>query len=90
MDTRDAFEYGLANKVVPREELDNAAMDMAKKISQKSALSLMLTKQAVNRALGMSIEETLAIEGRDLQVSSLVAEQGRRRKEAMQRLKEKN
>jgi enoyl-CoA hydratase/carnithine racemase len=90
MDARDAFEYGLANKVVPHEELDNAAMDMAKKISQKSALSLMLTKQAVNRALGMSIEETLAMEGRDLQVSSLVAEQGRRRKEAMQRLKERN
>jgi len=90
MDAREAFEYGLANKVVPREELDNAAMEMAKKISQKSSLSLMLTKQAVNRALGMSIEETLAMEGRDLQVSSLVAEQGRRRKEAMQRLKEKS
>lgn len=89
MDAKEALLYGLANKVVPREELDSAAMDMAKKISQKSALSLMLTKQAVNRALGMSIEETLAMEGRDLQVSSLVAEQGRRRKEAMQRLKEK-
>jgi len=89
VDAREAFQYGLVNKVVPPGELDKAAMDMAKKIDQKSGLSLMLTKQAVNRALGMSIEETLNMEARDLQVSSLVAEQGRRRKEAMQRLKEK-
>jgi len=89
MDAKDAFEYGLANKVVPRKELDEEAMEMAKKIDQKSGLSLMLTKQAVNRALGMSIDETLNMEARDLQVSSLVAGQGRRRKEAMQRLKEK-
>ena len=89
MDAREAFEYGLANKVVPLEELDNASMGIAWKISGNSALSLMLTKQAVNRALGMTIEETLARESRDLQVSSLVAEQGTRRKEAMQRLKKK-
>jgi enoyl-CoA hydratase/carnithine racemase len=89
MDAREAFEYGLANKVVPLEELDNASMGMARKISGNSALSLMLTKQTVNRALGMTIEETLVMEGRDLQVSSLVAEQGARRKEAMQRLKKK-
>jgi enoyl-CoA hydratase/carnithine racemase len=89
MDASEAFQYGLANKVVPLEELDKAAMEMAHKINEKSGLSLMLTKQAVNRALSMSIEDTLAMESRDLQVSSLVAEQGRRRKEAMQRLKEK-
>ncbi|MBN1382300.1 MAG: enoyl-CoA hydratase/isomerase family protein [Deltaproteobacteria bacterium] len=89
MDAQEALQYGLANKVVPPEELEEAAMKMAVRISKNSALSLMLTKQAVNRALGMSIEETLVMEARDLQVSTLVAEQGDRRKEAMQRLKEK-
>jgi len=89
MDAKEALEYGLANKVVPLEELDKAAMNMAKKINENSGLSLMLTKQAVNRALGMSIEETLAMEARDLQVSGLVSEQGQRRKAAMDRLRTK-
>jgi enoyl-CoA hydratase len=89
LDAQEAFQYGLANKVVPLAELDKAAMDMAVKISQKSGLSLMLTKTAVNRALGMTIEETLTMEARDLQVSSLVSEQGRRRRAAMDRLKDK-
>ncbi len=89
MEAKEAFEYGLANKLVPLKELDKTSMDMARKISRNSTLSLMLTKQAVNRALGMTLEETLAMEARDLAVSSLVAEQGARRKKAMQRLKKR-
>lgn len=89
IEAREAFAYGLANKLVPLKELDKISMDMARKINRNSALSLMLTKQAVNRAMGMTLEETLAMEARDLAVSSLVAEQGARRKKAMQRLKKK-
>ena len=89
MDAKQAYEYGLANKVVPLEELDKAAMDMAKKISGNSALSLMLTKTAVNRALGLSIEETLTMESRDIQVIVGSPEQKQRTKEAMGRLRTK-
>jgi enoyl-CoA hydratase/carnithine racemase len=87
LDAKEAYEYGLANKLVPLEELDKAAMDMAKKISQNSGLSLMLTKQAANRALGMSIEETLAMETRDLQLNALSPSQAEYGKKAMERLR---
>ena len=87
MDAQQAYEYGLANKVVPLEELDKAAMEMAKKISGNSALALMLTKTAVNRALGLSLEETLVMEARDIQVIVGSAEQRQRSKEAMGRVK---
>ncbi len=89
MDAKEALEYGLANKVVPLEELDKAAMDMAKKISENSGLSLMLTKAAVNRALSMSIEDTLVMETRDTQVNALSPEQREYGKAAMERLRAK-
>ncbi len=89
MDAKQAYEYGLANKVVPPEELDKATMEMAKKISENSALSLMLTKTAVNRALGLSLEETLVMETRDIQVVVGSPEQKQRTKEAMGRLRTK-
>jgi enoyl-CoA hydratase/carnithine racemase len=89
MDAQEALECGLANKVVPLAELDKVTMETAKRISQNSGLSLMLTKHAVNRALSLSIEETLELESRDLQVSGLVAGQRQRRRAAMDRLRAK-
>jgi len=89
MDAKEALEYGLANKVVPLEELDKAAMDMAKKINENSGLSLMLTKAAVNRALSLSIEDTLVMESRDSQLNALSPEQREYGKAAMERLKAK-
>ena len=89
IDAQQAYEWGLANKVVPLEELDKATMEMAKKINQNSGLSLMLTKQAVNRSLSMSIEDTLAMETRDSQLASSRPEGWQRTKEAMERLNAK-
>jgi len=89
MDAREAYEYGLANKVVPLEELDKAAMEMALKINENSGLSLMLTKQAVNRALSMTIEETLEMETRDSQLNALSPSQREYGIAAMQRLRDK-
>lgn len=89
MDAKEALEYGLANKVVPLEELDKAAMDMAKRINENSGLSLMLTKTAVNRALSMSIEDTLVMETRDTQVNALSPAQREYGKAAMERLRAK-
>ena len=89
MDAREAYEYGLANKVVPLEELDRATMEMALKINENSGLSLMLTKQAVNRALSMTIEETLEMETRDSQLNALSPSQREYGIAAMQRLRDK-
>jgi enoyl-CoA hydratase len=44
----DALALGMVNKVVPRAELPEAALAMARKIASKSRFALKLTKLAVN------------------------------------------
>jgi len=89
IDARQAYQWGLANRVVPLEELDSAAMEMALKINQNSGLSLMLTKHAVNRALSLSIDETLEMETRDSQINALSPSQREYGRAAMQRLRDR-
>ena len=48
LSAQDALTLGMVNKVVPRAELDTAAMDMARKIAAKSRFVLKLTKKAIN------------------------------------------
>src|SRR5690606_4324405 len=44
----DALHLGMVNKVVPRAELQDAAVAMARKIAAKSRFALKLTKLALN------------------------------------------
>ena len=46
-----AYEIGLINKVVPEDELDNAAMELATKIASKSPLTLKIGKEAFYKQL---------------------------------------
>ena len=48
MSASRAYEMGMVNKVVPKEELESTVMDMATKISAMPRLGLTLTKQAIN------------------------------------------
>jgi enoyl-CoA hydratase/carnithine racemase len=89
MDAEEAYRLGYVNKLVPLDELEKATMDMARKIDGNSGLSLMLTKQAVNRSLSMSIEETLQMESRDSQINALSPSQREYGRAAMQRLRDK-
>ncbi len=89
MDAEEANRLGYVNKLVPADQLDSAAMEMAKRINENSGLSLMLTKQAVNRSLSMSIEETLQMESRDSQINALVPSQRDYGRAAMQRLRDR-
>lgn len=57
-DAKRALEAGLVNAVVPPEKLEEAAMDLAKKIASKSGFALRLIKQAVNQSMD-SHRETL-------------------------------
>ncbi|MBI2962193.1 MAG: enoyl-CoA hydratase [Deltaproteobacteria bacterium] len=50
LSAEEARQVGMVNRVVPRAELESAALDMAKKIAQKSRFALKLTKEAVNAA----------------------------------------
>ena len=89
MDAEEADRLGYVNKLVPLDKLESATMEMAKRIDQNSGLSLMLTKQAVNRALSMSIEETLQMETRDSQINALSPSQREYGRAAIQRLRDK-
>jgi enoyl-CoA hydratase len=46
----EAHRLGMINQVVPREQLQEAALAMAQKIARKSLFALKLTKEAVNAA----------------------------------------
>jgi enoyl-CoA hydratase len=50
VDARRALELGMVNRVVPREELDERAMELARKIAAMPRFGLALAKLAVNQA----------------------------------------
>lgn len=50
MPAQRAYQYGMVNKVVPREGLREECAAMAAKLAEKSALGLWLTKQAIAQA----------------------------------------
>lgn len=62
VDAAEAFRIGLANKVVPVENLLDEALAMARKIGEKSPLALKLSRTAIDQGLHSSFEQTLEIE----------------------------
>lgn len=46
----DALRLGMVNQVVPRDQLESAALEMARKIAAKSRFALKLAKKAINGA----------------------------------------
>ena len=49
----EAHRLGMVNHVVPREELADFTLEMAKKIAGKPAFALKLTKEAINKTLDL-------------------------------------
>jgi enoyl-CoA hydratase len=45
----EAFAIGMVNRVVPRDKLENVALDLANRIARAPLFSLMLTKRSLNR-----------------------------------------
>jgi enoyl-CoA hydratase len=62
IDAEEAYRIGLVNKVVPAEELMEAAKKLAGKIAKKAPLAIQFAKEAVNRSLEVGIYEGLAHE----------------------------
>ena len=67
VDGREAYRIGLANRVVPTEEVLPAALKLAEKLAKGPALAIQWTKLAINRALRQATESvldaSLALEG---------------------------
>jgi 2-(1,2-epoxy-1,2-dihydrophenyl)acetyl-CoA isomerase len=57
-----ALEWGMVNRVVPAEQLPEIAAAWARRLAEGPTLAYGLTKRAMNRAWGMSLEEALAYE----------------------------
>ncbi len=64
MDAAEAERSGLVSRVVPAKSLLEEAMKAAGKIAEKSALTVMAVKEAVNRAQEVSLREGLLFERR--------------------------
>lgn len=64
MDAAEAERSGLVSRVVPASDLIDEAMKIARKIAEKSAMSVMAVKEAVNRAQEGSLREGLLFERR--------------------------
>jgi enoyl-CoA hydratase len=62
VDAQQAYNIGLVNKVVPKEELMEAAKKLATKIASKAPLAIQCAKEAVNRSMEVGIYEGLAHE----------------------------
>jgi enoyl-CoA hydratase/carnithine racemase len=57
VDAATALEYGIVNRVVPRESLSEAVSTIANGIAAKSPLAVKLGKQAVYEQMGMNLAE---------------------------------
>ncbi len=64
MDAEEAERAGLVSRVVPAKKLMDEAMAAAGKIAEKSALTVMAVKEAVNRSQETSLREGLLFERR--------------------------
>ncbi len=60
----EALHYGLVNRVAPVETYLNEAIELAKKVAERSQVAVRLTKQAVNAAFETPLSEGLATEKR--------------------------
>ncbi len=74
IDAATAREFGLVNRVVPRESLTTAANAVAATIAAKSPLALKLGKRAVTRQLGMSLTEAYDCASRAMVENMLTAD----------------
>ena len=64
MDAQEALASGIAARVVPAADLIAEALKLAEKIAAQSLPSLMMAKEAVNRAFEMPLSQGLAYERR--------------------------
>lgn len=64
MDAQEAYQRNLVSRVVPKEELIEEAMEVAKKIASFSQPIVMMAKEAVNKAFDSSLSEGVKYERR--------------------------
>ncbi len=69
LNAEEALRYGLVNRVAPLDEYMEVAIGIAGKAARRSQVAIRLTKDAVNKAYEMTLEEGLAYERRNFLVA---------------------
>ncbi|HIZ60783.1 MAG TPA: enoyl-CoA hydratase/isomerase family protein [Candidatus Dorea faecipullorum] len=62
IDAQEAYRIGLANKVVPQDELLDTCKAMAEKIMSKGSYAISLAKEAINTGLDTDLSSGLSLE----------------------------
>ena len=62
IDAQRAMDFGLINQIVPRDQLLDAAMTMARRITANAPLAVQATKESVLRGIFLDYEGALALE----------------------------
>ena len=60
----EAFELGLADKVVPQEELMDKAMELMESFKKNAPIAVANVKKAVNEGLQLDIDGGVAVENK--------------------------
>ncbi len=62
IDAQTAYQRGLVNKVVPPEQLMDAAKEIAKELASKAPVALKLSKMLINHGLETDLDTALVLE----------------------------
>jgi enoyl-CoA hydratase/carnithine racemase len=62
IDAPEASRVGLVNRIVPAEKVTTTAMDLAKDMASKSAISLQYCKEAILKGMDLTLEQGLRLE----------------------------
>jgi enoyl-CoA hydratase len=89
IDAFTAEQWGLVNRVVPAEELDNVAMDLVKKIAGNSSLSIKLAKRQLHYGTYQDYEQQMEMEAHDVVLTLTGMEAAIRAKAALDKTKQK-
>jgi enoyl-CoA hydratase len=60
----EAYEYGLVEKVVPRETLMDEALGLARSIAKRGPLGVAGAKKVINQTRDLAVDEALTVESR--------------------------
>jgi enoyl-CoA hydratase/carnithine racemase len=64
VDAEEALKIGLVTRVVPHDELDDAANELAEKLAKGPPLAIQAAKRAIYEGLTMTLEETFTYTGK--------------------------
>ena len=74
LNAQEALEWNLVNKVVPPEELDKTAMEMAEKMAENYPIAMAQNRSSVYHGLGASMEEVFDEEASAAAISFAIGE----------------